>query len=215
MQRVSKAALDAYRGKAAAILSVVLLFGFLATGALAKGKPTPKMMIQNFDASGSGTGLDTPLTTCPTGTPTGVTCFTLSGDLHGGPIGQATFTASLNVAPPASATITATNGSGGNCAPASGTITISFGGGKNANSIMLGFDGTQCDVGAAPTSPAVGPTVLTGSFYVMGGTGGKFSHLNGKSGPGEGGAGVGTLTIGGDDDGDVLATLSGILEFSM
>ncbi len=239
MQRVSKATFGAYRGKTAAILSVVVLFGFSATGALAKGKPTPqpKMMIQNFDASGSGTGLDTTVT-CPTGALANTTCYALSGDLHGGPIGQATFTATLNVAPPASATTTVTsstgttnpsgetdtgtttlgatpNGSGGNCAPASGIMTISFGGRKNANSITLGFDGTQCDVGGTPTSPAVGPTVLTGSFYVMNGTGGKFSHLSGKSGPGEGGAGVGTLTIGGDDDGDVLATLSGILEFSM
>lgn len=244
MQGTAKATFGAYRGKAAAILSVVVLFGFSATGALATGhhhSPPPprpaKMMIQNFDASGSGTGLDT-TTTCPTGTLTGTTCYALSGDLHGGPIGQATFTATLNVAPPASATTTVTsstgttnpagesdtgattlgatpNGSGGTCAPASGTMTISFGNRRNPNVIMLGFDGTRCDVGPTPTSPAVGPTVLTGSFYVLGGTGGKFGNLNGKSGLGEGGAGIGTLTIGGDDDGDVLATLSGILEFSM
>ncbi len=162
--------------------------------------------MQNFVAAGTGTGLDK-TSACPSGTPTGVDCFALTGYLHGAPIGQATFTANLNVV------TTATpigNGSGGTCSPASGTMMITFGR-KGANSLSLGFDGVQCDVDAAPTAPAVGPTVLTGSFYVLGGSGGKFADLNGKSGPGEGGAGLGSLTLGGDD---ALAVLSGSLEFS-
>lgn len=209
MKCVSNAKWGAHGGRAATILLALGLTGLLPTSAFAKGRPTPqpRTTIQNFSASGSGAGLAAAVA-CPTGTPSGIDCFALSGDLHGAPIGQATFTANLNVV---SSLTPGVNGSDGSCAPASGTITINVG--KNST-IALGFDGTQCDVGATPTAPAVGPTVLTGSFYVTGGTGAKFAELTGKSGPGEGGAGTGSLTLSGDDDGDVLATLAGILEFS-
>jgi hypothetical protein len=167
---------------------------------------TPTIQIVSFSATGSGTGFASPVATpCPPFD----TCYSLSGNLHGQPTGNATFTANVNAA----TSPNQPNGSGGTCLPASGTMTITFA--SKSKSITLGFVGPFCDVGATPASGSFGPVTLSSSFYVTGGTGRKYSELDGNSGAGEGGAGMGTLVLSGDiDDGDVLVSLSGILDFA-
>ncbi|GEM_PF-1899154 len=191
-----------------ATCALTLLF---ATGSFPKpllAATTPSISVQAFHATGTGMGLATTVT-CSPGSPSGASCFSISGDVHGNPIGQGTFSGTLDVNSAASSD----NGSGGKCAPASGAMKIAFDSSKK--SVTLGFVGLYCDVGATPTLPNVGPTVLTGSFFVTGGSGGKFGELTGSDGPGEGGAGSGTMTISGDtDDGDVVLTLAGVLVFA-
>ncbi len=167
---------------------------------------SPPIYLQTFSASGAGAGFKTPVST---GCPTGDTCYSLSGPVVGTPIGRGSFTVVVN-------TITLpnvpNNGSGGTCTPTSGVMTITCNLGAT---ITLGFVGDFCDVGGPPPSPAVGPVTFNGSFFVTGGSGGSFGLLNGKSGRGDGGSGTGTLTLSGDsDDGEVLLSLSGILEVS-
>jgi hypothetical protein len=191
-----------------ATCAVVLLVGTGSFPRPALAATTPSISVQAFHATGTGMGLAATVT-CPAGTPSGASCYNISGDVHGNPIGQGTFSGTLNVNSAASSD----NGSGGKCAPASGAMKLDFD--SSTKSITLGFVGLYCDVGATPTSPNVGPTVLTGSFFVKGGSGGKFGELTASDGPGEGGAGSGTMTISGDtDDGDVVFTLAGVLVFA-
>lgn len=164
-----------------------------------------KIVIQTLNAVGIGSGFKTPVTTsCPGGD----ICYALSGKISGTAVGSASFAANVNTVSGSYVN----NGSGGTCTPASGKMTIQM---ASSDTIILGFVGTFCDVGATPQSPNVGPVTLQASYFVTGGSGRMLSNLNGNSGRGKGGAGTGLLIFSGDtDDGDVLVQLSGILEVS-
>jgi hypothetical protein len=168
----------------------------------------PQSNIQKLDVSGVGTGLATPVT-CPSTASTGDTCYAISGAVHGDPIGDGTFTGILDVSG-----TTESNGANGLCAPASGTIALSF---NSSQGITLGYEGDYCDVGAGPTgettpSAASNSTTLTGSFFVTGGSGSRYSQLSGNYSSGGGGAG--TIVISGDPLlGSLLFLLDGVLDF--
>jgi len=109
-----------------------------------------KIVIQTLNAVGIGSGFKTPVTTsCPGGD----ICYALSGKISGLPVGSASFAANVN-------TVSGSyvdNGSGGTCTPASGKVTIQV---ASSSTIILGFVGNFCDVGATPQSPNVGPVTL-------------------------------------------------------
>ncbi len=181
--------------------------GFVCGPAVAQAQPVPHGVIQKFDANGLGTGLATPLSSCPPGASVGDTCYGISGNVSGDPIGNGTFTGTLDVS-----NVTVDNGSSGLCAPASGTMTLSFNGSKQ--SITMGFVGDYCDIAQGSLSAASEPTTLNGNFFVTGGSGSRFSKLNGDYA--SGGAGAGTLVISGDSlIGSLALVLKGILEFAL